>query len=519
MPQKELHTTPPNGMKFFEKINRLRQSIFARPNIGGLEISHASIKYLAIKGSRSITQASLKLPPGIIEQGKLTNAEQFIAALKSLHTQIAPPSNPVNIILVIPSSLVYVQAFSVPMMGPEEQEEAIDLNLQMISPGKINESYYDWQEIKKNDAAGHVDLLGAFAGAPLINEYMTALTAANFNVVSVEFPGLSLSRLVKERWQAVASNEHYLLLYINSEGVLVSILKNANLYFAHFTPWTDVVVATSERPIAFADIQTFIAQEIQRVLAFYLGKSGQNLVNALLISPMFNYEIVQIAEQKFSLVMQNLTISELPDLSPSWFPALGASLRGLIPRSKDTFLSLSETSAKTEYYQERTLSLLSLCRNIVGGALLFVFIAYLVVDAVFYRTEKASGGKAPTLTVTINTAEVQMLRDEAIRFNQLTTLTKIAKGQEAHWSPVFDALRGTTGTNITMTRIFADRANLSLIVTGTATNELAAINFKGRVERIPPVKSVSLPLSQIKTEGENMVSFALTAVLNSPYSN
>jgi hypothetical protein len=502
-------------MIFSRLYEKIKDTLTTKPRVGGLEISHSSLKYLAIKGSRSIQQASVKLPPGVIEQGKPARVDQLIGALKTLHGQIAPLSTPINIVLVVPSSLVYVQAFSVPLMKPGEQEEAIDLNLQMISPGKIDESYYDWQEIKRNEEAGHLDLLGAFTSSSIIEQFISALTDANFNVVSVEFPGLSLSRLVKERWQSATSDKQNLLLYLNSEGVLISTLKEANLYFAHFTSWAEIVSTAQEREITFADIEKFITQELQRVLTFYLGRTGTNLKGAILISPMFNYEIVQIAEQKFGLSMKNLTISELPDLSPSWFPTLGAALRGLIARSKDTFLSLSQISAKTEYYQERIITLIALCRNIIVGSFIFVFIAYLTVDGVLYRSEVASKNQSSTLTTTINTEEVQQLKSQAESFNKLIALARIAQSKEGHWSPVFDALRSVTGTSITITRIFADRTNLSLIVTGTATNELAAINFKGRVERISNVKSVSLPLSQIKTEGVGAVSFSLTAVLSS----
>ncbi len=501
-------------MKLPHLPEKLRSMLAAQPRVGGLEISHSSLKYLAIKGARSMQQASITLPPGVIEKGKLIGAASFAAALKNLHNQIAPPSTPVNVVLIIPSSLVYVQAFSVPLMQPKEQEEAIDLNLQMISPGKIEESYYDWQEIKKNEAAGHLDLLGAFTNAATVDTYIAALTNANFNVVSVEFPALSLSRLVKERWQNPAAEQHHLLIYLNNEGLLIAVLKNTNLYFAHFTPWTDIVAPTINHEISFPDIQSFVTQEIQRVLAFYLSKSGHSLTNAILISPTFNYEIVQIAEKQFSLTIKNLAITELPSLSASWFPVLGAGLRGLISRAKDTFLSLAHVSAKTEYYQEHTLSLIGLCRNIVVGALIFVFISYLTVDGIFFHNEATAKPAVTPQIAPVNTEEIQKLRQEAEAFNQLTALVGIAKAGEAGWSPILSELRSVTGSSIAITRIFADRANLSLIITGTAANELAAINFKGRIERIEKIKSVSLPLSQIKTEGQESVSFTLNATLH-----
>ncbi len=500
-------------MNLLKPFRILKEALFSRPGIGGLEISHTALTYLAIRGSRSVIQASFKLPPGIVENGKIVNTSQFIEALKNLHSQITPANVPVQVVLVVPSALVYAQAFSVPIMNPKEQEEAIDLNLQMISPGKIEESYYDWQEIKQNEAAGHSDLLGAFAAKAHIDAYLGALSAANFNAVSVEFPGLSLSRLVKERWQSIETTEHYLLMYLSSEGLLVAILKNGNLYFNHFTPWSSIIQAAEARVITFADIEAFVTQEMQRVLTFYLGRTGHALKNAILISSLFNFEIAKIAEEKFALAIKNLAIGELPDLSSSWFPALGAGLRGLIPRSKDVFLSLSEASAKTEYYQERTLSLISLCRNIVIGALIFVFGAYVVVDGIFYRAEATNKTSTTFLNTVINTQEVVRLKEEVVVFNQAVQLAKTAKERESSWSPIFDAIRSRTGANITLDRIFADRSNLTLIVSGQATNELAAINYKSRLETAPNVKNVSLPLSQIKPEGENTVIFTLTLTL------
>lgn len=276
-----------------------------------------------------------------------------------------------------------------------------------------------------------------------------------------------------------------------------------------------IVLTSTEREITFADIEAFIEQEIRRVTTFYLSKTGHTISEIILISPFFNYEITELAEKRLKMGIKNLTIKELPDLSPSWFPALGAGLRGLIPRSKDAFLSLAHISAKAEYYQERTLSLIALCRNIIVGAFIFVFIASLTVDGVLYRSEQARQEASPIMIAPAEAELVQQLRAEATSFNQLVEIAHIAKAKEVTWSALFDALKSVTGTNINITRIYADRNNLSLIVTGTATNELAAINFKGRVEKIPTVKTVSLPLSQIQPSGTDAVSFSLTATLSS----
>jgi hypothetical protein len=502
-------------MKLVDLTLKLKDIFMSRPTIGGLEISHSGLRFILIQSSSSLFQAALRLPPGIIEQGRVKDIKNLIAALKDLHGQIAPVGKIVNTIAVIPSQLIYTQSFLIPAGAAEHLAEAIDLNLQTISPSRIDETYYDWQEIKENPEAGHLDLLGAFANAGAINEYLSALIEAGFNPVSIEFPGLALARLIKQRWQDLEKDENYLVVFINTEGVLTVILKNGNLSFHHFSPWKQVFDEASAGTAQFQEVKELLIQEFQRVLNYYLGRSGKGIKKAILVSPYFNYEIVEIAEKNFSLEMKNLAADQIPGLTPGSFIALGAALRGLIKRSSDTEISLTATNAQNEYYQGRTLTFASIWRNIIIGSLIFLMIMFTSVDIIISKQQQQLKTRALTELSAQDATEIKGLKDKAQQFNNLLGLVAKAGTQEVAWSPFLNKLITVAGAGITLDRISADRQSLAVSVTGRAINELSAIGFKNRLIKEKNITNVSLPLSNISTGKDGSVSFSLTFKLTS----
>jgi len=496
-------------MKFGTTLTRLKNFLTSPLPIAGLEVSNTSLKYLQIKNN-AIIQASLRLPPGIVERGIIKDKKNLIAALKNLHLQVAPLTKTLNIVLVVPSKLVFAQAFTVPIVEKEHLEESILLNLQMISPNKIEESYYDWQEIKENKDLGSLDLLGAFTASAPINEYEEVLKEANFSVVAVEFPGLSLARLIKERWGGIEQEQQYILIYLSGEGLLVSILKNGNLYFNHFTPWLSIQGSLDPKTTSFDKLQSLITQEIQRVLNYYLGKVGKPLTEAILISPVFNYEIVKIASEKLGLKIRNLTIAELPDLQPAWFPALGAGLRGIISRAKDSFISLTQTSTLTEYYQERLINFTRLWRHIILSTVTFIFISYVVVDSSFVQQEKQLRLRTTEEFSLSDLQNSRTIQENIGSFNRLLGLIEKVTTQENTWSQFIVKMQSLAGVEISIERLYADKVGKTVQISGKAQSEQAAINYKNRLLAVPEIENVLLPLSNLKTDANQRVSFSLT---------
>ena len=83
------------------------------PSVGGFQITNSELRFLELrqeeKGNLSVARiGSLRLPPGIIESGKIKDRANFIAALKSLRDQIVlKDKRVVNVVLMISIGDVY----------------------------------------------------------------------------------------------------------------------------------------------------------------------------------------------------------------------------------------------------------------------------------------------------------------------------------------------------------------------------------------------------------------------------
>lgn len=486
-------------------ISRIKDRFFTPTSVGALEISATSVKYLLAQGN-SITQASLRLPPGIIERGRIKDAKLFEQALRNVHLQIAPSTKQVSVMLSLPQSIVYTQAFTVPMVAQGQLEESITLNLQMISPSAVDETFYDYQEIQERQDMGQFELLGAFAQKADVKNYTDALKTAGFIPVTVGFPALSLARLIKLRWGGLANTEDYLVLYISSEGVMALILKNGNLAFNRFTPWYEITKGTDTDHLTFPQIKDFIVDDLQKIMTFYLGRTGKQLSNAVLISPIFNFELITLVRERLGITMHNLAITELPNLQPSWFTVLGGALRGAIPRNKDLEITLSEKSSQREYLEERSIDFIILWRNIIVGALLFVLGAFIVTTSIFSKQQEYLTRRIQTEFDARSLADNVVVQGKIQSFNGLVALLTKTAERERIWSPFLTELQSIAGKDVALKKISID-SGLNFILNGSAKNDEVAIALKERLASLPYVKNVSLPLNQITREGDTGIFF------------
>ncbi len=510
-------------LKLSNWLLRVKSALTAPTTIGALEISSTSLKYLLIKNN-FITQASLRLPPGIIERGKIVNPALLTQALKNLHTQITSANKPLSVILVIPQSLVYTQSFTVPIVAQAQIVESITLNLQMISPAKIEESFYDYQEVQERPDAGQIELLGAFANRTIITSFTEAVKAAGFITVAVEFPALALASLIRLRWGGISATEDYLVLYVSSEGLMSLILKNGNLAFNRFTPWHEISKELSAvDTLTFTQMKDFVAQDLQRVLNFYVGRTGRQMKNAILISPVFNYELITLVQEKLGITMHNLAIAELPKLQAGWLSVLGAGLRATVTRNKDLEISLTAENAQTEYLEERIINFVALWRNIIAGALILVLGAFAFMNHAFMQQQTQLTDRLRVAFDASTLQSYKAVQEKVKTFNETIVIIDKIRQKERAWSPVISAFKNAAGNDIQIKKLVVD-ANLNFTMNGNAKTDTLALAFKDRLTALPFIKSANLPLSQVTREGDSSVFFdnlrgALTALPSSTPKN
>lgn len=492
-------------------FKRFLKIINPQLEIGGLEVSDSSVRFILLQGKK-IQSASVDLPPGIIENGKVNDPNQFISSLNLLKGKIIGNKNKkIYIILSISDGTVYTETFSIPRAATSNLEEAAKLNLQMISPVDFNTAYSDWELFggKIEKGSSQVGILGAFVAKQIIDNIRESAEKAGFEVVAVEFSGFGLARALLTEGEGPEKMQNSLFLKIGAEGLSFILIKNGYFYFLHSVIWSNFY--GDQKQISLESLKKIIVEEIKKVLSFYETHSGGSLNTIFLVGPALTEKITKMIAENFSDIKIIIpALKKFQNLSPTWFSVLGSALRGAIPRSKDKFISLAAVGTEEKFENQRTLLFFRMWRNVVAGIIIGIFVIFLGLD-LFLRQEINKAEK--NLGIFYLNPEVYKMNEfqnEAAAFNQKVEILYAAASEKSSFPGFYKNIKELTGSNIQINKIYIQSPTLPVLLNGSATNEEAIVAFKDSLEQSPYFSNVNFQLSNIKPIGTGSWSFSLS---------
>ncbi|HEY4475223.1 MAG TPA: hypothetical protein VJB92_00650 [Candidatus Paceibacterota bacterium] len=495
-------------MKIKPFAKKLLKKLNPSPPVGGLAVSSNALRFVSLREGEKPIAVSLRLPPGILENGRVKDLQNFKMALKNLHLQIASLKKPLNVVLNLPAGLVYTQSFAIPLIAEERLEETAKLNLEMISPIDFKSAYSGWQKIGESFAeGGQLELLGSFVEAAAVDAFFGALREANFQVVAVEFPALALARVASQD-QSFKDSKARLLIDATDEGAHIMVLKNGNPHFSRFQTWAAVYEELGVKKIGKEDFQNFLVQDIQKVINFYSGKQGGSITEAVMTSGQITPEISKTLEINFGLKIRPLDIGTFSGFASLWFPALGSALRGGLERSKDNFISLTNAPVQIQYWRGRILEFISLWRKILLTFAAFIFVMLFSLNMFLSREAGKVRERLASSAGEKELSELVELEKKAKEFNQLVAFSSKAKEDSHAWSEFFLEMQNIAGSGVAIKRLSVNQIDV-LVIASTA-NENEALRFKGKLEQEPDFEGVNLPLANIKTNADGSVDFSLS---------
>ncbi|TSC96264.1 MAG: Uncharacterized protein Athens101426_440 [Parcubacteria group bacterium Athens1014_26] len=488
-------------------FNRLLRLVNPQPFIGGLDIGEMSIRYVDLNRPE-IRKTGIILEPGIIEEGRLKDKEKFLKALLQLKKLLGNPKEKIYVIASLPSHNIYTQSFDLPQVGDKLLPEAAALNLQLISPVDIKLAYSDWENIgdpgKKDEK---IELLGAFIEKSVIDDFIPVLGEAGFRVVAFEFAALAMARFLSQTAAGIDFTKPQVVLFVSSEGLNFSILRGGRLNFNYFVAWSSV----KQRQILLEVFNNILIQEMRRVLTYYSGHWDGQINDMILITQGMFEEIKKVIKDSFPFI--NIQPPSLADrfgnLNPSWYVASGSALRGMIPRSKDTLISLTKIGTEQGFFEDQILFFSKIWRNLILTVLVFLITAFLFGDKLLLMIYNNLDKQIASISGREDGKEISALQQQVQEFNSLVDKALIAKLNKSVLSPFVDKIRLLAGTNINLQRVAININGISLIV-ASAASESAAIEFKNKISEQPGVKNVLLPLSNITLNPSGGVNFSLS---------
>lgn len=489
--------------ELFQKIPYLLERLSSKPKVGGVVLTNAGIQYTFFEKAKPKT-FFFRFPPGVMGQGRVKNKDQFIAVLRKLHEAIEPEKETkiIQIVASLPSELIYTQSFSVPNVGEEHLAESADLNLRMVSPMPSEKTYSGWQVIKKNP--DRYELFGAFVDRGVVDEFRDIFSKAHFHVVVFEFPGLALAHLLQRNLTPLKKST--LLLYVSSDGLDISILRNNKLSFNYFRSWKSI--QGEDNQISRSVFDTVVVSEIQKVLNFSSSKFKEVFDRAFIVAPGFDEEIKKLVAENFSFPANPLLFSP-QSLSPAWYVAWGTFLRGEVNLGKDERINLnSETSAEI-FFQEHLKGFVKLWRNVLILVSIFFLVVFGVASFFLKNHHIDLQDKIAASKAEVDAEELSFLYDQAGKFNALVDGIKSETDTSFIWSTFFDNFFVLADkSEITIKSIDVDGGGVR--ISAEAPDNTAALSFKNILVADEDLLDVDLPLFSITETAEKRVQFSVS---------
>lgn len=476
-----------------------------KPAVGGLHVTDLALYFAVIKEGE-LVKASLRLPPGILAGGEIKDRASFIAALRALRGQVAPPKKPVYVVAVLPASIVYTQAFAVPALEGARLEEAVRLNLEMLSPIDPSRAVFGYQVLgEKAGETNQLELLGAFAEAERVNSFLGAFGEAGFVVTAAELPALSLTRVIAES-ENIPDADAHLVVSVAADGMEFSVFRNRALLFARFTSWQAAVLEFNGHALSAADFKEFLAREIEQVLNFYANRWGTSLNKAVIVGEQMREEIAGAIKERFFLEIEPIAMAKYGDLESRFWPAAGAAIRGLLPRPDDAFLTLTPAGVQTAYWNERALMFARLWQKALLISFAFVFAVAVAADSYLARVEQRA--RTTPVVKPAEFEEVTRLTAAAAEFNRRVALGAAARDEITDWLPLFGRLKQLAGGTVIFRELSVQKEQVT--VSAAAPSQVAALNFKNKLALEKNFEGVDLPLASLTENADRTVSFSMT---------
>jgi hypothetical protein len=381
----------------------------------------------------------------IIAEGAVKNKPELIKSLQKLIAK--SPEKIKNLIVSIPADNVYFRIFSFPKTVSETKiEEAMKLTIGFQLPAKPEDSYLDWEKLESPDQN---EILLAVAPKNAVDAYLESLSSAGLNPVALEFHPLSLIRAVE-----FADNNPFLLKISSKDGIGIFIVKNKTLKFGRVLPKN------------FIAGEKILKEELQRIANYF--ETENNLPAKFL----------EINELK---IINALSADPLIK-DNKWFTSVGAGLRGIIPRSQDTLISLMPLGTEQAYEYQKAVSFSELVSNMIIGLSIFFAVAYLGTWSLMFTIQQKISSQVENLSNIPFPQDAVEMEEKANNLNNLANtgyeITKILP----RYSIILEELRSKIGPEIKIANITINAPEEPINVVGTAQNRPQLNAFKKSLE-------------------------------------
>jgi hypothetical protein len=463
-------------------------SIFSEKSvIAGIEVNDTSLRLVSLAPgknpkdqARILTAAEVELPAGIIVGSTVQDEPALTAAIKNLVRTSRFSGS--FAIASIPIAEVYSKIFSFPnTISGSKLDDAMMLNFEYQSPITKADGYADWETLEH--AEGN-DVMFLASPKTVTDGYVHAFQNAGLKLVALEVHPQSLSR-------SLVSKPADALLYttISDTSASICVLQYNALRFCR---------SLTQAPYD----KKRIAEEERRVRDYFeTGKMKLKAAVSLASAP---------------LVQPFAADSRIKNNPGTFVIALGAAMRGLLPRSQDAHVSLLPVGTEEAYSYQRADVVSEFITHVTLALSIFFCVVFLGAWGYSVRLQSMVDTQlkgALSLTPPIDATN---LETKAIAFNNLASTAASLLRTEPKWNPVLTEIRLRTPTGVIVQSLSLPAPEQNFSMSGFASNRAALVELRKGFQESSLFTEVNLPLTNL--ELKERIPFTLAFKLRDPSS-
>lgn len=352
---------PPNALHGFTmSFDAFFSALQGEDRVAGVVIEYDRVRYAefraAKKGEAShagrvlIGEGAVSLPEGTIRAGALAKPDALTEALKKLRKEGKPrPLATPQIILAVPIVRLVGNTVQIPAgVSGSEAEGALRLEIESMIPFPLEEAYLDWQPLTPKEGETQQEFLFGGARITEIEPYIEAAERAGMGVVAVEPVTLSIARGME------APEKVTYIANIYPDALLgAAIDEKGEVRYFHHRSLPPISVARDnplEQPTNDGRAQRLML-ELAAFIRFLRDQFAGHEQELIIDGDLQENEVAQMQGLSESLGIPVRLDLETHTLSRA--AARGVALRGMMPRSKDTMVSLMAEGTEVVYAQKQ----------------------------------------------------------------------------------------------------------------------------------------------------------------------
>lgn len=460
-------------------------SLFTKEkDIAGLEISDDLLRLVLLarnyerKGNVYIKELIEEpLGTGTIVGGIVQDSEKLTDSLKKL---VAKSGEKIEYAIVsIPHLSLYSKVFSFPKaVGGDKLNEAMKVAVNFNLPVKPETVYIDWEEVHAEGKEVKNEIMLATVPKEIVNAYTKALDSAGITPIAYESNVFSIARTLD------LDGAHATLVILKEKSRTGFIIFKASaIRFSKFI----------SKPMAQGEIDL----EVKKISSFYEAEQEP-------IAKIINSSEITIPK-KFA------NHAKLSAGGENWLIALGAGMRGLLPRSEDKLISLMAVGTEEAYAKQERIVFIKLLGDIATLVAVIMAGSFLVVWMLVAFYIKANADKQVSLQYTPVSAADQQIEARALKLNSIMDILIQIDDMSPRFSVIVDELKARTTPGITILSLSVPNVDGRITLNGIAKARRDISTFRNSLAESALFADVESPPSNLdkRTNIPFSASFAI----------